>query len=95
MAAFSIMTREKTRDPAAFAEYAKMVAATLDGLDATFVARQSRHEVLEGAATESVVIMSFPTFADARSWYDSPAYASLRERRFKCSDFRCILVEGT
>jgi uncharacterized protein (DUF1330 family) len=94
MAAFLIMTREKTRDPDAFAGYAKLVAATLEGHDATFVARQSRYEVLEGAATESVVIMSFPSFEKAKSWYDSPAYVALREGRFKCSDFRCILVEG-
>jgi uncharacterized protein (DUF1330 family) len=95
MAAFLVMTREKTRDPNAFATYAKLVAATLEGHDATFVARQSHYEVLEGAATESVVLMSFPSFEKAKGWYNSPAYVALRERRFKCSDFRCILVEGS
>ena len=38
-----------------------------------------RQEVLEGAAVEGVVILEFPTFDEAKAWYDSPAYRKVRE----------------
>ena len=53
-----------------------------------------RQEVLEGAAVEGVVILEFPTFAEARAYFDSPAYQEAREHRFKGADYRAVIVEG-
>jgi uncharacterized protein (DUF1330 family) len=35
------------------------------------------------AAVEGVVILEFPTFEEAKAWYDSPAYRKVREHRYK------------
>ena len=50
--------------------------------------------MLEGPDVEGVVIVSFPTFEEARAWYDSPAYRAARAHRFKGADYRGVIVEG-
>ena len=52
------------------------------------------HQVLEGAAAEGVVILSFPDMDAARAWYDSPAYAEARAHRYRAADYRVLMVEG-
>jgi len=51
--------------------------------------------VLEGPATEGVAILRFPDMDAARAWYNSPAYKEAREHRFKGSEHRVLLVEGS
>ncbi len=43
---------------------------------------------------EGVVILQFPTFEEAKAWYDSPAYREAREHRFAGADYRAVIVEG-
>ncbi|HEX7852992.1 MAG TPA: DUF1330 domain-containing protein [Sphingobium sp.] len=51
-------------------------------------------ETLEGEAADGVVLLEFPTMADARAWYDSPAYAEARAHRLKAAPYRAYLFEG-
>ncbi len=53
-----------------------------------------KYEVLEGAEVQGIVILEFPTVADAKAYYDSPAYREAREHRFKAADYRVLIVEG-
>jgi uncharacterized protein (DUF1330 family) len=94
MATYIIFTREKTTDPAELATYSAQAPATLAGHPVTPLAFYGPHEVLEGAPTEGVVVIEFPTVADAKAWYNGPAYSEVREHRFKGADYRVILVEG-
>ena len=93
-AAYVIFIRERTRDAAELKTYSPKAAASLDGHVVTMLAVYGRHEVLEGPQAEGVVIVRFPSFAEAKVWYDSPAYRAAREHRFKAADYRAILVEG-
>jgi len=90
MVAYIVFTREKTRDQ----EELDTVSSSLTGHAVTTRAFYGRQEVLEGAAVEGVVILEFPTFEEAKVWYDSPAYRKVREHRYKGADYRAILVEG-
>ena len=81
MVAYIVFTRERTRDQAELDTYSKKVSATLTGHAVTTRAYYGRQEVLEGAAVEGVVILEFPTFEEAKAWYDSPAYRKVREHR--------------
>ena len=63
----------------------RMVSFTLGG---------AGHEVLEGPEVEGVVILEFPSFDEAKAWYDSPAYREVREHRFRGADYRAVIVEG-
>ena len=94
MSAYVVFTREKTRDSEALAAYSKQARSTLANHPVKRLAAYGKHEVLEGAAVEGVVILEFPTLEEAKAWYDSPEYRAARELRFKGADYRCVIVQG-
>lgn len=94
MPAYVILTREKTRNSAELDIYNEMAPAAFAGHPATFLVWHGRHEVLEGPATEDVLLAVFPTFEAAKEWHSSTAYQEACRHRFLGGDFRCILVEG-
>lgn len=94
MAAYIVFTRESTQDPAELQTYSEKVGATLAGHPITVLAAYGRHEVLEGPEVEGVVILEFPSFDEAKAWYDSPAYREVREHRFRGAEYRSVIVES-
>jgi uncharacterized protein (DUF1330 family) len=94
MPAYAIFVRERTRVRSELDAYSKKAGGTLAGHPGKALALYGRHEVLEGAAMEGVVILEFPTFEAAKAWYDSPAYREAREHRFKGADYRAFIVQG-
>jgi uncharacterized protein (DUF1330 family) len=94
MKGYMVFTREKTTDPAELAAYFEKVGATFAGHEVKVLARYGKHEVLEGEATEGVVIVEFPSVEAAKAWYQSPAYTEVRKHREAGSVYRAILVEG-
>jgi len=56
MSAYIVFTREETLDQAELEIYWQKVAATFAGHTVKLLAAYGRHEVLEGADTEGVVI---------------------------------------
>jgi uncharacterized protein (DUF1330 family) len=94
MKGYMVFTREKTTDAAELAVYFEKVSATFEGHEIKVLASYGKHEVLEGDATEGVVIVEFPSVAAAKAWYDSPAYTEVRKHREAGSVYRAILVEG-
>ena len=94
MAAYIVFIRESTRDAAELETYSQQAGATLAGHPAAVLAAYGRQEVLEGPDVEGVVILEFPSFEDAKAWYDSPAYRRAREHRFRGADYRAVIVEG-
>lgn len=49
---------------------------------------------LEGKSHEKHVIFEFPSFAEARRFYDSPAYQQARALRAGAAQATFVLVEG-
>jgi uncharacterized protein (DUF1330 family) len=94
MATYIVFTREKMRDPAAYESYKQKVRATFGGHSITPRALYGRHEVVEGAAVEGVVILEFPSFDAAKAYYESPAYREVIKHRFLGADYRVVIVEG-
>jgi uncharacterized protein (DUF1330 family) len=94
MSAYIVFTRESTRDDAELKTYSQQVGGTLAGHPVSVLAAYGRQEVLEGPNVEGVVILEFPTFEEAKAWYDSPAYRKAREHRFRGADYRAVIVEG-
>jgi uncharacterized protein (DUF1330 family) len=74
--------------------YTPKASASLAGHPITIHAAYGRQEVLEGPEVEGVVIASFPSFEEAKAWYESPAYREAREHRFRGADYRAVIVEG-
>lgn len=94
MTAYVVMIREKMRDEAAFAKYAKAAGAARGDHGLQAKAFYGAHETWEGAAAEGVVILAFPDREKAQAWYDSPAYAEARAHRFAAADYRVLIVDG-
>jgi uncharacterized protein (DUF1330 family) len=94
MSAYLIFTREKTLDEQQLAAYSRSVPATLAGHDFKVLALYGKHEDLEGVSTEGTVIMEFPSVEAAMAWYNSPAYAEVRQHRIAGARFRVTLVQG-
>ena len=94
MATYIVFIRESTRNAAELATYSEKVGSTLAGHPVSVLAAYGRQEVVEGAEVEGVVLLKFPSFAEAKAWYDSPAYRKVREHRFRGADYRAVIVEG-
>ena len=94
MPAYIVFTRLRTRNQAELDTYRKSVGASLAGHKLKALANYSPYEVLEGPAVEGVVILEFPTRAEAKAWYSSPAYQDAVKHRFLGADYSAIIVEG-
>jgi uncharacterized protein (DUF1330 family) len=94
VAAYIVFIRDKTTNQAELDTYSQNVGPSMAGHTFTAHAVYGHHEVLEGPPVEGVVILSFPTFAEAKAWYDSPAYTEVRQHRFKGAEYRAMIVEG-
>jgi len=94
MAAYVVVTREKTRNAARLEEYKKLAPGSFQGHAVTFRAIHGRREVLEGPAVEDIIILEFPSYEEAKAWYHSPAYQAACEHRFQGGDYRFIVTEG-
>jgi uncharacterized protein (DUF1330 family) len=95
MAAYVIGEIDVT-DPATYDDYRKQVGATVQKFGGKFIVRGGSAETLEGAwAPKRIVVLEFPTMAEAQKWYRSPEYAPLIKLRQKAARGRLIVVEGT
>ena len=93
MAGYIFVLRDTTHDPAGMEAYSKKAwAAATEKLE--LVAGSGSFEVLEGSPADAVVLLRFPTLADAQEWYDGDAYIEARPLRQAASDCRVLLFEG-
>lgn len=94
MPAFAVFTREETLDAAELAQYSKMAPATLAGHQVRPLAAYGAIEVMEGEPIEGAVILGFPSVAEAKAWYNSPAYQEAVQHRFAGARYRMFIIEG-
>lgn len=94
MPAYVIMIRDRMVDPAEFAAYGAKAREARGDHKITPLAFYGPHQALEGPDPDGVVILQFPTAAEARAWYDSPAYQAALDHRLKGAEYRVVIVEG-
>ena len=94
MSAYLIGEIEVT-DPVAYEEYRKQVLAVVTQYGGKFLVRGGKVDPKEGGwAPRRVVLLEFPSMAQAQKWYASPEYAPLIKLRQKASKGRLVIVEG-
>ena len=94
MAAYVFAEIEVT-DPAPYEEYRKQVLAVVTKYGGKFIVRGGKIDAREGGWNpKRLVLVEFPSLAQAQKWYDSPEYAPLIKLRQKASKGRLIIVEG-
>lgn len=85
--------REAAPDPE-IVEYIERITATFAPYGGRFLVHGTPHEVKEGAWPGHVVMIGFPGIAEARAWWDSPAYRAIAPLRARHIDGDIILVDG-
>jgi uncharacterized protein (DUF1330 family) len=94
MPAYLIAIRERTRIRDEYLEYKRLAPMAIGGTSLIRLTSTDRFEVLEGAAAEAVSIIEFPSYQDARAWYESESYQRALRHRLAGADFRVIIVDG-
>ena len=89
-----IVYLESITDATELAEYRRIGVPTLAASKAKFLVRNGRFEMLEGHAPQSVLMLEFPTMADAKEWYASPQYQEALQHRHAGATCRALFVEG-
>jgi uncharacterized protein (DUF1330 family) len=94
MSAYLIVNIEIT-DPERYAEYVKVVPATLAKYGGRYLARGGRTVKLEGSwEPKRVVVLEFESLERAREWYASEDYRGPKALRRSASVADLVLVEG-
>ena len=81
-------------DQKTYDEYRAQVLPTVEKHGGRFLVRGGKAEALEGAAPRRVIVLEFPSYAEAATWYRSAEYSPLAALRQSATRGRLILVEG-
>ena len=95
MAAY-VIADIKISDEPQYAQYRALSPAAVAASGGEFVVRGGRHETLEGNwKPNRMVMLKFPTYDQARAFYDSELYRAARAKRAGATEyFNLIVVEG-
>ena len=90
-----VIVNVSIRDAERYKDYIQAATPTVAAHGGRYVARGGRAEKLEGdVPVNRVVVLEFPSYAQAKGWYDSPEYQAALVIRQACSTGTIILVEG-
>jgi uncharacterized protein (DUF1330 family) len=94
-AAYVIATMHIT-DPDRYGGYLASAPSAVAAAGGEYLARGGRHETLEGDwHPHRVGVLRFPSYEQAKAWYDGELYRQAREHRDGATAyFHMILVEG-
>ncbi len=82
-------------DPERYREYMRHTPRIVAAHGGRFVARGAAPVVLEGPpTTKRIVVIEFPSMADARAFYDSPDYVRARAIRAEASTAQLVVIDG-
>ncbi|WP_137149249.1 DUF1330 domain-containing protein [Mycolicibacterium sp. CR10] len=76
------------------AEYMERITSTFVPYGGRFLVHATPHEVKEGNWPGHVVVIGFPGIAEARAWWESPAYQQIAPLRSRHISGDIILVDG-
>jgi uncharacterized protein (DUF1330 family) len=90
-----IISNLNPHDEAKLADYVKNAPATIARYGGKYLVRRGKVDRLEGDwSPKALIILEFPTRAQAKAWYESAEYRALREASFKGANRDLILVDG-
>src|SRR6266404_6082101 len=89
-----LVVEVEVTDPAVYEEYRAKVGPMLAAYNARAIAR-GRPRAKEGPIpVGNVIVIEFPSVADAERFYSSPAYAEIMPLRHRAANTRLFIVEG-
>lgn len=90
-----VIVNVDVRDDAGYEDYKGPAAATVAEHGGRYLVRAGKAVRREGTwEPKRVVILEFPTFEAAEAWYDSDAYATVRDIRHRTASADLVIVDG-
>jgi uncharacterized protein (DUF1330 family) len=90
-----IIAEVQIHDAVRYENYKKLTPASLEHFGGRFIVRGGGTESLEGGWTPGrVVVIEFPSPAQAKAWWASDDYAPAKALRQATAHTRMLLVEG-
>ena len=94
MAAYVIVEIEVT-EPVGYAEYRELAPPIVAAYGGRYLARGGDVTVLEGDWRPTrLVILEFPSAAQAQAWWDAPEYAAPKALRQRTTRTKMIILDG-
>jgi uncharacterized protein (DUF1330 family) len=94
MAAYVIVQVTVT-NPAKYDEYKPLAAAAVEKHGGKYIVRGGKAEDLEGTRPHArLVVLEFPSYDQAKSWYHSPEYQQAKATRAGAGDGVFTVVDG-
>ncbi|MDH4091906.1 MAG: DUF1330 domain-containing protein [Cyclobacteriaceae bacterium] len=82
-------------NPSRYEDYKKLTLASLEPYGGKFIVRGGTADTLEGDWKPGrIVVLEFPSLADAKAWWSSAGYAPAKAIRQSASETKMIVVEG-
>jgi uncharacterized protein (DUF1330 family) len=82
-------------DPLRFEDYKRLSPPTVAAYGGRFLARGGEVTALEGDwQPKRLVMLEFPSMAQAQAWLNSPEYAPARRLRQLSAKSRMVVIEG-
>lgn len=90
-----VVVQIAVQDPAAYERYKAMAPPSIATYGGRYIVRGGPCEILEGGwQPPRLVVLEFPTSAQARAWWSSPEYAPAKALRQSCARTEMLLIEG-
>src|SRR5688500_2216456 len=91
-----IVVQISIHDPVTYDHYMKIAPPSIAVYGGRYIVRGGPSEVLEGSwQPRRLVILEFPSAAQARAWWDSPEYVPAKAIRQQCADTEMLLIQGS
>lgn len=96
MPAAYVIVELKISDPERYKDYMAAAPATIAAAGGDYLVRGGPHETLEGDWQPArVVVLRFPSYQQAKAWYDGEAYKAARRKRAGATEYvNMVVVEG-
>ena len=96
MPAAYVLVEMKLSDPEQYKQYMAAAPATIAAAGGEYLVRGGKSETFEGSWNPArVAILKFPSYDQAKAWYEGEGYRQARARRAGATEFfNMILVEG-
>ena len=94
MAAY-VLAHIDVTDPSRYEEYKKLAFQSVTQYGGRYLARGPKPDVLEGNWNpKRLVLLEFPSVAQAHRWFESPEYAAAKKVRQGCAKGELVIIEG-
>jgi uncharacterized protein (DUF1330 family) len=90
-----LVVQIQVNEPVGYEDYKRLAPPSIEAYGGRYLARGGRVEALEGSWNPTrLVILEFPTTAQAKAWWASADYAPAKALRQACAQTEMILIEG-